>query len=44
MDVHSPASSRVNNIVCQFDEWYECFDIKPGDKLYRTPEQRIRIF
>jgi putative endopeptidase len=44
MDVHSPASSRVNNIVCQFDEWYECFDVKPGDKLYRTPEQRIRIF
>jgi putative endopeptidase len=44
MDVHSPPSSRVNNIVCQFDDWYECFDVKPGDVLYRTPEQRIRIF
>jgi putative endopeptidase len=44
MDVHSPPSSRVNNIVCQFDDWYECFDVKPGDALYRTPEQRIRIF
>lgn len=44
MDVHSPPFSRVNNIVSQFDEWYECFDVKPGDKLYRTPEQRIRIF
>jgi predicted metalloendopeptidase len=44
MDVHSPASSRVNNIVSQFDEWYECFNVKPGDKLYKTPEQRIRIF
>jgi putative endopeptidase len=44
MDVHSPPFSRVNNVVSQFDEWYECFDVKPGDKLYRTPEQRIRIF
>jgi putative endopeptidase len=44
MDVHSPPSSRVNNIVSQFDDWYECFDVKPGDALYRTPEQRIRIF
>lgn len=44
MDVHAPPQARVNNIVSQFDDWYECFDVKPGDKLYRTPEARIRIF
>jgi predicted metalloendopeptidase len=44
MDVHSPPSARVNNIVCQFDEWYECFDVKPGDILYRDTTERIRIF
>ena len=43
-DVHSPASVRVNNIVCQFEEWYECFNIKPSDSLYIPLEQRIQIF
>lgn len=44
MDVHSPPSARVNNIVCQFDEWYECFDVKPGHALYKDPKDRIHIF
>jgi putative endopeptidase len=44
MDVHAPPPPRVNNIVSQFDEWYECFDIKPGEPLYKDPTQRIRIF
>lgn len=44
MDVHAPPHARVNNIVSQFDDWYECFDVKPGDKLYKAPEARIRIF
>lgn len=44
MDVHAPPHARVNNIVSQFDDWYECFDVKPGDNLYKAPEARIRIF
>lgn len=44
MDVHAPPPARVNNIVCQFDDWYECFDVKPGDTLYKDPKERIRIF
>ena len=44
MDVHAPPSARVNNIVCQFDEWYECFNIQPGNVLYKEPSERIRIF
>jgi putative endopeptidase len=44
MDVHAPPSARVNNIVCQFDDWYECFNVQPGDILYKSPEERIRIF
>lgn len=44
MDVHAPPTARVNNIVCQFDDWYECFDVKPGDALYKDPSHRIRIF
>jgi putative endopeptidase len=44
MDVHSPPLARVNNVVSQFDDWYEVFDVKPGDKLYKEPSSRIRIF
>jgi predicted metalloendopeptidase len=44
MDVHAPAIARVNNIVSQLDDWYECFQIQESDKLYVKPEDRIRIF
>jgi len=44
MDVHAPATARVNNIVSQLDDWYECFTIQASDKLYVSPENRIRIF
>ncbi|MGH6787429.1 MAG: M13 family metallopeptidase [Novosphingobium sp.] len=43
-DPHSPGAYRINNIVRNFDEWYKAFDIKPGDKLYLPPEQRLRIW
>jgi putative endopeptidase len=44
MDVHAPPQARVNNIVSQFDDWYECFNIQPGHPLYKALEKRIRIF
>lgn len=44
VDPHSPTQYRVNGIVRNFDEWYRAFGVKPGDKLYLPPEQRIRIW
>jgi putative endopeptidase len=44
MDSHAPAPARVNNIVSQFDDWYEYFDVKPGQVLYKPSNERIRIF
>ena len=41
---HSPASYRVNGIVRNMDEWYAAFGVKPGDKLYLAPEERIHIW
>ena len=41
---HSPAEFRVNGVVRNLDAWYEAFDVKPGDKLYLPPEQRVRIW
>jgi len=43
-DPHSPPEFRVNGVVRNLDEWYEAFDVQPGDALYLPPEERIRIW
>ena len=43
-DPHSPAMYRVNGVVRNMDEWYKAFNVKPGDKMYLAPEQRVRIW
>ncbi len=44
VDPHSPSQYRVNGIVRNIDAFYEAFNVKPGDKLYLEPEQRVRIW
>jgi endothelin-converting enzyme/putative endopeptidase len=43
-DPHSPGKYRVNGIVRNVDAWYKAFNVKPGDKLYLPPEQRVHIW
>lgn len=43
-DPHSPAYYRVNGIVRNVDAWYTAFNVKPGDKMYLAPEQRVKIW
>jgi putative endopeptidase len=43
-DVHSPARFRVNGPLPNIDAWYVAFDVKPGDKMYLVPEERVRIW
>jgi putative endopeptidase len=43
-DPHSPAEFRVNGTIVNVDAWYRAFDVKPGDKLYLSPEQRVHIW
>ena len=43
-DPHSPAEARVDQPVRNVDAWYAAFDVKPGDKLYLSPEQRVKIW
>ena len=43
-DPHSPAKFRVNGVVRNVDAWYAAFDVKPGDKLYLPPDQRVHIW
>ena len=43
-DPHSPGEYRVNGIVRNVDAWYAAFGVKPGDKLYLPPEQRVHVW
>ncbi len=43
-DPHSPGEFRANGILRNVDAWYDAFDVKPGDKLYLPPEQRVKIW
>jgi putative endopeptidase len=43
-DVHSPVVFRTNGSVRNVDAWYSAFGVKPGDKLYLAPEERISIW
>jgi putative endopeptidase len=43
-DVHAPQRFRVDGALRNIDGWYEAFGIKPGDRLYLRPEERVRIW
>lgn len=43
-DPHSPKKVRVNGVLSQFEEFYKTYDIKPGDKMYVEPENRVGIW
>lgn len=43
-DTHSPGPYRTIGAPVNMDAWYNAFDVKPGDKLYKKPEDRIKIW
>jgi endothelin-converting enzyme/putative endopeptidase len=43
-DPHSPPEWRVNGVVRNVDAWYRAFNVRPGDRLYLPPEQRVHIW
>jgi putative endopeptidase len=43
-DPHSPNEFRANGVVSNLPEYYAAFGVKPGDKLFRAPDQRVKIW
>ena len=41
---HSPPIWRVNGPLMNFTPFYETFNVQPGDKNYKAPEERIKIW
>jgi predicted metalloendopeptidase len=42
-DGHAPAPYRANT-VRNLDAWYEAFSVKPGQKLYLAPDDRVPVW
>jgi len=43
-DPHSPPEFRCNQIVRNIDEFYEAFDVVPGDGEWMDPSERVTIW
>ncbi|HEY0685493.1 MAG TPA: M13-type metalloendopeptidase [Steroidobacter sp.] len=43
-DPHSPSEYRTNAVVSNLPEFHAAFDVKPGDKMYKSPAERVRIW
>ena len=41
---HSPGKYRVIGVLSNMPEFYEAFDVSPGDEMYREEEKRVRIW
>jgi putative endopeptidase len=43
-DPHADAPFRINGPLSNFEPFYEIFQLKKGDKLYREPHMRAKIW
>ncbi|XZF16049.1 M13 family metallopeptidase [Chitinophagaceae bacterium MMS25-I14] len=43
-DPHSPSELRCNGPLSNMQEFYKAFNIQPGDKMYRQPDMRAKVW
>lgn len=43
-DVHAPAKERVNGPLANIPDFYDAFNVKPGNKMYRPDSARVKIW
>jgi putative endopeptidase len=42
-DGHAPPEYRADT-VRNLDAWYPAFDVQPGETLYLSPKDRVRVW
>ncbi len=43
-DPHAPGLYRCNGPLSNMDTFYQAFNLKPGDKMYKPKEERIKVW
>ncbi len=43
-DPHSPSEFRTNGPASNIAGFYDAFGVKPGDRMYRAPTERVKIW
>ena len=43
-DVHAPDKLRCNRVLQTLPEFYETYDIRPGDGMWTDPASRVSIW
>jgi predicted metalloendopeptidase len=43
-DPHSPSEFRANGPASNIEAFYEAFGLKPTDRMYRPPNERVKIW
>jgi putative endopeptidase len=43
-DPHSPPEFRVKGAIVNVPGFYTAFDVKPGDRMFLSPEKRVKIW
>ncbi len=43
-DPHSPPMHRINGPLSNFEPFYTAFNVKEGDKMYKKPEERAKVW
>ena len=44
LNPHAPSMYRGSNPLTNIEAFYQAFGVKPGDKMYRAPADRVRIW
>ncbi len=43
-DPHPPGTARINGPVVNIDAWYEAFQVKQADNMYKPQDKRIKMW
>jgi putative endopeptidase len=40
---YAPSRERVNGVLMNIPEFYEAFGVRPGDRMYRSENAKVKL-